>query len=82
MTDEASVMDRSDVVKIEIEHMSGEIVLEIKLEVRAADLVGDVAGSKITWSANGLRVTIPTSFLSVHRDIVAKLVQRSLDTGA
>lgn len=75
MTDEASVLDRSDVVKIEIEHISGEILLEIKLEVCAADLVGEVAGSKIMWSADGLRVTIPTNFLNIHRDVIARLVQ-------
>lgn len=69
-------MDGSDVVKIEIEHLAGEVFLEIKLEVRASDIVGDVYGSKMTLSADGVRVTIPASFLDTHRELVARVIEK------
>ena len=63
-----------DGVRVEIEHLSGEILLEVKLEVKTADFVGSVRGSKMTWIADGLRITIPAALVEAHREFLLSIL--------
>lgn len=58
-------MDDSQLVKIEMEHLAGEMTIELKIEVPPAKLIGHVKGFSITWQADGVRITIPGTALDV-----------------
>ncbi|MFA5862878.1 MAG: hypothetical protein WDA16_14395 [Candidatus Thermoplasmatota archaeon] len=52
-------MDATDFVRIDIEHLSGHVVIELNLHLKVSELEIQVKGKELTWSAKGVRVTIP-----------------------
>lgn len=69
-----STMDASDFVRIEIEQLSGELALEIKLHVRASEFEARASGSNVTWSANGVRVVVPAGALESLRQAILRIL--------
>jgi hypothetical protein len=67
-------VDSGDMVKIEIEHLTAEMVLELNVQLRPADLTAHLVGSNVTWAADGVRVTMPTSLLEAIREMLARVI--------
>lgn len=72
-------LEPEDVVKIEIEHLTAEMALEIHVQLRPADITADLVGSNIHCAADGVRITIPASLAERLREIVSLLLHASHD---
>lgn len=53
-------MDTSEFVRIDIEHLTGQLVIELNLHLKISELEIEARGKELTWGAKGVRITIPT----------------------
>lgn len=56
-------MSPDELVRIEITNLTGEMTLEMHVEVAAASIVAHARGTHVTWQAEGVRVVMPASAL-------------------
>lgn len=73
-----SSMDASDFVRIDIEHLSGHVVIELNLHLKVSELEIQAKGKELTWSAKGVRVTIPARAADMLV-AMSKLAQEAVD---
>lgn len=69
-------MDASEFVRIDIEHLSGHIVIELNLHLKVSELEIHATGKELTWSAQGVRVTIPAHAAEALAASVSKLTEQ------
>lgn len=64
-------------VTIEVQQLTGEMALDIKLLIRASEIEAHAKGSHVTWGAEGVRVVVPSSALATLHETIARLVHES-----
>jgi hypothetical protein len=70
-------MRADDLVRIEIQHLAGEMALEVSVELPPTHLSCHVRGTTITWQAEGIRITVPAASAEVLRETLARLTERT-----
>lgn len=65
--------DQDEFVRIEIAQLTGELLLEVRVEVATARIVGHVRGTNVTWQAEGVRITVPASAAELIRETLTRM---------
>lgn len=66
-----------DFVTIEVQQLTGEMALDIKIAIRASEIEAHAVGSQVSWGAEGVRINVPSGALGAIHETLARLVRES-----